>query len=78
MSCRINFATKFSSFRVDPNPDKYLFNTFNLILPMQHDKTPAPKVESEDKRDIQNPSLRYLYFKKGLQHPTSIFDKHSS
>ena len=28
----LNFATKFSSFRIDLKFDKYLFNTLNIIL----------------------------------------------
>ena len=34
----INFVTKFSSFRVDPEANKYLLIASNPILPTRHDK----------------------------------------
>lgn len=81
----MEFAVDFSSFRIDPEPDKYLSNASNLPLLAWQDKIPGPKVEKEDEKDIENlfdfnqrlgpcsPTS-----KKGLQHPLSIFDKYSS
>ena len=66
MSFAIDFATEFSSFRVDSEPDEYLFNISDPILLMQHNKVPGPEVENEDEEDIENPGCHSLLSKKGL------------
>ncbi len=60
MSFAINFATEFSSFRVDPEPDEYLSNASDPILPTRHDEAPGPEVENEDEEYIENPGPRSL------------------
>lgn len=45
---------EFSSFKINPNADKYLFNTFDSILSMQHNETSGPEIENEDKKNIEN------------------------
>ena len=66
MSFATDFATEFSSFRVDPKLDKYLSNASNPILPTRHNEAPRPEVENEDKEDIENPSPRSPLSKEGL------------
>lgn len=55
MSFYIIFAIKFSSFRIDLVPNKYLFNTFNLPLSERQNKAARPKVDNENEEDIKNP-----------------------
>ena len=78
MSFVIDFAIKFLSFRVNPELDKYLSNTFDPILPMRQNEIPRPEIENEDKEDIENPGPYSLLSKEGLQHPPSIFDRYNS
>lgn len=73
----IDFATEFSSFKVDPEADKYLPNTSNPILLMWHDEAPKPEVENKDKDDIENLGPRFLFSKGSIQHLSSIFDRHN-
>lgn len=73
----IDFATEFSSFRVNPKTDKYLSNISNPILPMRHNEAPGPEIENEDEKDLKNLNPRSLLFKKGIQHSPSIFDRHN-
>lgn len=77
MSFAIDFATEFSSFRIDPKPDKYLSNASDLILPTRHNKVPGPKVENEDEKDIENLSSCSPLSKKGLHYHPFIFDRHN-
>ena len=77
MSFATDFATEFSSFRVDPEPNKYSSNAFDPILPTRHNEVPGPKVENEDKEDIKNPGPRFHLCGRGLQYPPSIFDRHN-
>lgn len=79
------FATDFSSFRIDPKPDKYLFNASDLPLSVRQDKAPGLEIKNEDEKDIKNLfnlnqklNFRSPTSKKGLKHLLSIFDKHSS
>lgn len=74
MSFAINFIIEFFSFRVNPESNKYLSNISDPILPMQHNEAPKPKIENEDKEDIKNLGPCCLLFKRGLQHPLSIFN----
>lgn len=74
----IDFATEFSSFRVDLKPDKYLSNAFDPILPMRHDEAPGSEVENEDEEDIENPDPRFPLSEGDIQHPLSIFDRYNS
>ena len=78
MSFVTDFVLKFSSFMVDPELDKYLSNASNLILPIRHDEALRPEVENEDEEDIENSGPRSLLSERGLQHLTSIFDRHNS
>lgn len=66
MSFAIDFATEFSSFKVDPEADKYLSNTSDLILLMWHDEAPERKVENENEKDIQNLGPCSLFSKGGI------------
>ena len=77
MSFATDFASEFSSFKVDPEPDKYLSNAFDPILLTRHNEAPRPEVENEDEEDIKTSGLRSLLSKRGLQYPSSIFDKHN-
>ena len=78
MSFAIYFVTEFSSFKINPEPNKYSSNASDPILPMRHNEALGPKVENEDEKDIKNPGPYYPLSKEGLQHLTSIFDKHNS
>ena len=60
----MDFATKFSSFRIDLKLDKYSSNISNPILSMWHNKTPKPEIENEDKEDIKNLGPHSLYPKE--------------
>lgn len=85
MSFLTKFAADFSSFRIDLEPDKYLFNAFDPPLSAQQDEAPGLKVENKDEEDIENlfDFNRRLgpcspTSERGLQHLPSIFDRHSS
>lgn len=54
MSCLKEFATDFSSFKIDLELDEYWFNIFDLPLLTRQDEVPGPKVKNEDKEDIEN------------------------
>lgn len=54
MSFPTKFAIDFSSFRIDPELNKYLSNTFNLSLSVQQNEAPGPEIENEDKENIEN------------------------
>lgn len=50
LSFAINFGIKFSSFRFDSEPGKYLSNIFDPILLMQYIKALGLEVKNEDKK----------------------------
>lgn len=62
----IDFATEFSSFRVNSKSDKYLSNTSYTILPMRYNKKLELEEENKDEEDIENLSPHSFFFKKGL------------
>lgn len=81
----IEFASDFSSFRIDSKPDKYLSNTFDLLLLARQVKVTAFEIENEGEQDIENLFDLYQILgpcfstsEKGLSYPLSIFDRHSS
>lgn len=85
MSFPTKFVVDFSSFRIDPKPHKYLSNAFNLPLSVQQNEVPGPEIENEDKEDIKNLfdfnqrlGACSSISKRDLQHPSFIFDRHSS
>lgn len=65
MSFAIDFANELSSFRFDPEPNKYLSNAFDLILSMWQDEALGPEVENNNEEDIKNPGLYSLLSKRG-------------
>ena len=78
MSFVMDFATEFSSFRVDPEFDKYSSNASDPIIPIRPDEASGLEVENEDEEDIEKPGPRPLLLDGGLQHSPSIFGKHNS
>lgn len=50
----IKFATNFSSFKIYPKFDRYLFNTFDLLLLIQQAVTSKLEIENKDKKNIGN------------------------
>lgn len=66
MSFVINFATEFFSFKVDLKTDKYLSNTFDLIVLMQYDEVLGLKIENEDKENIENLGACSFLSKKSI------------
>lgn len=50
----MQFAADFSSYKIDSETDKYLSNTFNLLLLMRKDETSGPEVKNEDEKNIEN------------------------
>ena len=78
MSFSTDFATEFSSFRRDLEPDKYSSTASDPILPARLDEVPGPEVENEDEEDIENPGPCSPLSERGLQYLLSIFDRHNS
>ena len=66
MSFATNFAIEFPSFRIDSEPNKYLFNTSNPFLLIQHNKASRLEIKNEDEEDIENPGSRFFLSKKDL------------
>lgn len=67
------FAIDICNFRIDPEPEKYLTNTFNLPLLACQDNALGPKIENQDEKNIENLfdfyyrlDLCYFISEKGL------------
>lgn len=72
----IDVTIEFSSFKINPEADKYLSNVSDLILLMQYNKALGPEIENEDKKNIKNSGFHSFLSEKDIQYPPSIFDRY--
>lgn len=61
-----NFIMDFSSFKINPKSNKYLFDTLDLILLMWYNEATRPEIENENEEDIENSSPWFFLSKKGF------------
>lgn len=50
----MQFAADFSSFKINSETDKYLSNTFNLLLLVRQDETSGSEIKNGNEKNIEN------------------------